>query len=527
VKVRRLVRATVVTVSAAGLTVLAPASADAQVERVRMVSESASGEPGDGWSGTRSTEYRGDRRASADGRYVVFDSGADNLGSSPDSYTNVFVKDLSTGEVEQVSVGLGGAAPDGWSDDPSITPDGRFVVFVSAATNLVADTPLWSSHVFRRDLTSGVTELVSHNLGGELSAWEPTVSDDGRYVSYKTNTYDYDFEPWLIYVRDMTAATTTLVNHSVSGGRSDEPGSDPVISGNGRYVAYISAATDLVAGTDPNSTQTQVYRWDRVTDTTVVVSRTSSGTADNYSFNPSISRKGSVIAFASHATNLGIADPQSAQVYVREMVFPDGISAVSLSSDEVEANNGNVEPSISADGRHVAFTSWADNLVPGDTDEAPDVFVRDRQLGTTARVSVSATGVEPDGRSDNPSITADGTQVVFDSRAENLVPDGNNMPDVFIGPADGVQAPVAPLTITDLSCSRSRQATTCTVAYTGGAELVRTTWTANGSPVPAARNRTTMTQRCPLNPIFNLTVRVVLVDDLGTWTQRSVPTFCA
>jgi Tol biopolymer transport system component len=534
VKVRRLVRATVVTVSAAGLTLLAPASADAQVERVRMVSKSAYGEPGDRWSGSESEYYRGDRRASADGRYVVFDSGADNLapGFSPCSgpCSDVFVKDLSTGEVEQLSVGVGGAAPDGWSDDPSITPDGRFVVFVSWASNLLSGGPFSpEGEVYRHDRDTGVTELASGSIPAEDRAWEPTISDDGRYVSYHTDPWDEYAGPGQVYLRDMKVARTTLASRDLSGGEANRPSSSAVVSGNGRYVAYISAATDLVAGTNPNNTVTQVYRWDRVTDTTAVVSRTRNGIADNHSYQPSISRDGSLIAFASYATNLGIADPQSVQVYVREWGSPGEVRAVSLSSDEVEANQGSFEPSISADGRHVAFTSWADNLVLGDTNETPDVFVRDRQLAVTTRATLTATGAEPEQAafSRNPSITADGTQVVFGSQAENLVPDGNTTGDVFIGPADGVQAPVAPLTITDLTCSRSRHVTTCTVAYTGGAELVRTAWTANGSWVPAARNRTTMTQQCPLNPIFNLTVRVILTDDLGTWAQRSVPTLCA
>jgi Tol biopolymer transport system component len=525
VRVRRLVRAVVVTVAVAGLTVVVPASASAQVDRVRMVSESADGEPGDSGSGS------GDRTASADGRYVVFDSWADNLVTTPCSVecSHVFVKDMSTGWVEQLSVGVGGAAPDGSSYDPSISADGRFVVYTSHANNLVPGDPSWSGLVYRHDRTSGVTELVSYNVNAEMTAYNPTISDDGRYVSYHLYAWD-EYSPQQVYLRDMTAATTTLVSHSVNGGEPNELSSGAVISGDGRYVAYTSAATDLVAGSDPNSSVAHVYRWSRVTDATVRVTARANGTAaDRGSYQASISRDGSVVAFSSLATNLGIANPQGAQVYVRLLGFRWGAGVVSLSSDEVAANGRSSEPSISADGRYVAFTSAADNLVTDDTNAADDVFVRDRQLGTTMRVSVTATGAEsePGARSGGPAITADGTQVAFGSAAETLVPDGNTSGDVFIGPADGVQLPVAPLTITDLSCRRTPGATTCTVTYTGGAELVRSDWTANNLPVPSARNQTTVTRRCLFGPIPSLNVTVVLTDDFGTTAQRSVTTFCA
>jgi Tol biopolymer transport system component len=533
VRVRRLVRALVVAVSVAGLTVVAPASADAQVNRVRMVSETADGVPGDDWSGRWSEYWRGDRRASADGRFVVFDSWADNLapGSSPCSgdCSDVFVKDLSTGEVEQLSVGLGGAAPDGASRDPSITPDGRFVVFVSWADNLVpGDGPYWRGDVYRHDRDSGVTEMVSDNVPSEDAAYEPTISDDGRYVTYHTDPWDENAGLGQVYLRDMTAATTTLVSHSVTGGAANRPSKGGVVSGNGRYVAFVSAATDVVAGTDPNSTVAHIYRRDRVTGSIALVSRTANGTAaDGGSYQPSISRTGSVIAFSSLATNLGIANPQGAQVYVRVLGFLGGTSPVSLTTDEIAANGRSYEPSISADGRYVAFRSEADNLVTDDTDDTDDVFVRDRTLGTTARVTLTATGAEPEhgARSGNPSITADGTQVVFDSQAENLVPDGNNTHDVFIGPADGVQVPPAPLTITDLSCRRS-VGVVCSLTYTGGAEPVQIAWTADAIPVDAARNRTTMTRRCPSLTNPSVGVSVFLTDDLGATTQRSVTGRC-
>jgi Tol biopolymer transport system component len=533
VRVRRLTATAVVTVAVAGLTVVAPvapAAANGPAVRVRMVSESAEGEPGDHHSGTGAVYRDGDRRVSGDGRYVVFHSRADNLAPAyapcPGACRDVFVKDLWTGEVVQLSAGMGGAAPDGWSEDPSISPDGRFVVFTSRALNLVPGTPAYSQHVFRHDRASGVTELTDH-VSGDHDANDPSISDDGQYVSYYTSTW-YEDVPELVYLWDVAAADETLVSHAVSGGWPDDHSRAPIISGNGRYVAYSSAATDLAAGNANGPAH--VYRWDRLNDTTVLVSRTSNGAGGNgASLDPSISRDGSVVAFSSTATNFGDPFPSGLQVYVRDLRIRPGAGLTSLNSDEVAANDRSFTPSISADGRYVAFESEADNLVPDDTNETSDVFVRDRHQGTTVRVSLSATGAQPeqDGHSFDPAVTADGTQVVFSSTAENLVPDGNLATDVFIGPANGIQAPVAPLSITGLSCNRTSRATECTVTYTGGAEQVRIAWTANGNPVPAARNQATMTRRCPLNPILNLTVGVVLTDDLDATAQRSVATWCA
>lgn len=531
-RVRQWAVAAVVTVAVGGLAVVAPAPANAQVERVRMVSETPEGTPGSGWSGAWSTDFGSDRSASRDGRYVAFDSHADDLapGSTPcpgDCF-DVFVKDMSTGEVVQLSVGMGGAAPDGSSKDPSMSADGRFVVFTSQATNLVPDAAEYSQHVLRHDRTSGVTELVTTDLGSDMTALEPTISDDGRYVSYYTRTWHEIGHPFQVFLRDMSAATTALVSHTASGGWPDATSQGPVISGNGRYVAYWTSATDVDADVPNTSALSSVYRWDRQTDTTVLISRATNGAdGDGGSYDPSISRDGSVVAFLSSATNYGIPNPSGHQVYVRNLRLLPTTTPASLAGDETAANAGSGAPSISADGRYVAFGSGADNLVPGDTNEIGDVFVRDRRQGTTARVSLSATGAESEGLSSGPAITADGTQVVFGSLAENLVPDGNNRRDVFIGPADGVQVPAAPLTITNLSCNRTLRATVCTVAYTGGAEQVRIAWTANNVPVPDARNRTTMTKQCQLSPIFNLTVSVTVTDDLGTTAQRSVSTFCA
>jgi Tol biopolymer transport system component len=533
VRVRRLTATAVVMVAVAGLTVVAPAAANGPAVRVRMVSASADGEPGNDDSGLDSQFRDGDRRASRDGRFVVFHSGAGNLSPDPTcsgscvrANTEVFVKDLWTGEVVLLSVGMGGAASDGGSDDPSISPDGRFVVFTSGATNLVPNTPAYSQHVFRHDRTTGVTELVTVGLGTDIDARKPSISDDGRYVSYSRTWPGFGTQH--VYLRDLAAATTTLVSHTGNGDPANGDSRGPIVSGNGRYVAYSSVATDL-AGNEPNGpTAEHVYRWDRLTDTTVLVSRASNGAAgDGDSSDPSISRDGSVVAYSSAATNFGIPNPSGDQVYVRDLRIRPGAGPVSLNSDEVIANDRSRTPSISADGRYVAFGSEADNLVPDDTNETGDVFVRDRTQGTTVRVSLTAAGAEPERHSFDPAITADGTQVVFGSTAETLVLDGNGRGDVFIGPANGVQAPVAPLSITGLSCDRTPRATVCAVTYTGGAEQVRIAWTANDSPVPAARNRTTMTKRCPLNPIFDVTVEVVLTDDLQTTRKRSVATWCA
>ena len=402
---------------------------------------------------------------SADGRYVVFSSQATNLvAGDTNGFEDVFVRDRVAGTTERVSVATGGVQATQFSTGGSITPDGRFVIFSSDATNLVASDTNGVKDIFLRDRQTSTTErvsLTSTGLGGNGLSTSCSISDDGRYVCYfsnATNMVAGDTDGiGDMFVRDRQAGTTVMASVGANG----ELGSGGfwgtftgVISGNGRYVAFASDATNLVAG-DVNGAS-DVFRRDLVAGTTVLVSVDSVGVQGNGDSGlPAISANGLLTAFGSSATNLAWSADTNGQpdIFVRyapppPLPTPPGVTQrTDLDSNEVQAD-GNAQdpgvthavPVVSADGRFVVFQSSAANLVPLDTNANVDVFVRDLWNGTTERVSVDSAGMEGDDRSGGlnslPSataISADGRYVAFWSFAASLVPgDTNGSADVFV-----------------------------------------------------------------------------------------------
>jgi Tol biopolymer transport system component len=217
---------------------------------------------------------------------------------------------------------------------------------------------------------------------------------------------------------------TSRVSVSSSGAESDRESFAPTVSGDGRYVAFWSTASSLVAG-DTNTTA-DVFVRDLLTRTTSRVSVAADGAqADQEASEPSISGSGRYVAFSSHATNLVPGDTnERGDIFVRDRTAATTTTRVSVTSAGAEAGNTSHSPAISADGRFVAFVSYAADLVPGDTNAVEDVFVHDRRTGTTRRVSVSTAGAEANERSITPAITADGRSVAFGSFASNLDPSG-------------------------------------------------------------------------------------------------------
>ena len=224
----------------------------------------------------------------------------------------------------------------------------------------------------------------------------------------------------------------TRVSVASSGIQGNAESVEASISGDGRYVAFLSKATNLVAGDSKG--QYAIYVHDRRTGQTARASVASDGTQANaFSCQPAISADGRYTAFESDADNLTAGtSKKSRQVYVHDR--ETGKTAiVSVASDGTVGNSGSSEASISVDDRYVAFRSFANNLVPNDTNEALDVFVHDRKTGGTIRISVASDGTQGDGVSYSPSISADGRHIAFYSEATNLVPgDTNGAGDVFV-----------------------------------------------------------------------------------------------
>ncbi|MEG4625954.1 calcium-binding protein [Microcoleus sp. w1-18aA5] len=243
-----------------------------------------------------------------------------------------------------------------------------------------------------------------------------------------------------IFVRDLLTNTTTRVSVDSAGNQGNKYSRDPSISANGRFVAFASEATNLVPGDTNNSED--IFVRDLLTNTTTRVSVDSAGnqTKRGYnsfepsgSFEPSLSADGRLVAFYSSAADLVPGDTgNNMDIFVRD-TLANTTTRVSVDSAGNQANNYSLSPSISADGRFVAFHSDASNLVPGDTNNRFDIFVRDLLTNTTTRVSVDSAGNQANNSSLSPSISADGRRVAFDSEASNLVPgDTNNTRDVFV-----------------------------------------------------------------------------------------------
>jgi Tol biopolymer transport system component len=359
---------------------------------------------------------------SADGRYIAFNSNASNLVAGDTNETqDVFVRDTVTGTTSRVNVSSSGAQADLSSDDATISGDGRYVAFSSNATNLVPGDTNDSQDVFVRDTTTGTTALVSP------FGYACVISGDGRYVAFVSGAAlvpDDTNDNYDVFLRDTVTGTTSRASvdsNGVQGDGSSSSNESPAISADGRYITFESWASNLVAG-DTNGTN-DVFVRDTVAGTTSRVSVDSTGIqADLASGDPAMSADGRFVAFESRASNLVAGDTNGAyDVFVRDTVAGT-TSRVSVDSTGAQANDGSVSDAISADGRYVTFTSVATNLVAGgDTNDSGDVFVRDTLLGTTARVSVDMVGAEADGSSGSSVISADGRYIAFESNAQNLI----------------------------------------------------------------------------------------------------------
>jgi Tol biopolymer transport system component len=300
-------------------------------------------------------------------------------------------------------VSNGTAAGNGTAREPSVSADGRYVVFSSSASNLVAGDANNVADVFLRDTTNNTTTLISVAKGstapGNGKSEEPSISADGRFVSFTslaTDLVDNDGNALAdIFVRDVQAGTTRRVSTDATGtgfsGNSNGFSAEPYTSANGDFVGFTSRADDMVTGV-----------------------------TDRKDFGP------------NHDT--GVTD-----VFLRDLTSNNPGSAIKMISvtpaGNISGNGRSFDPSVSADGRFVAFRSEASDLVTGDNNGKRDIFVRDMQSGVTTRVSVATGGGESNGDSDSPSISQDGRFVVFSSLANNLGgndTNGDKGSDVFI-----------------------------------------------------------------------------------------------
>ncbi len=461
---------------------------------------------------------------SADGRYVVFRSDASNLvANDTNSQPDIFVHDRDTGTTTRVSVDSSGTEGDAASDAPDISADGRYVTFHSLATNLVLGDTNGAQDVFVHDRDTGVTTRVSVDTAGnegDAASEDPAISDDGRFVTFAssasnllspvTATVNFDNGSGtylaggitvtagasggpLFYnpVENAIGVGTDVFNGALAGSEvlsvnfsntvnvtdvsfrqwenpvlvtfdrvifDYSPGGSLTFTDSGQGVVLLDTfstggldidsfdvhpdtgvtavylhSVGFVAAGD-NNAAADIFVHDRDTGTTTRVSVDSAGNeANGVSDGPAISGDGRYVSFSSLADNLVAGDTNGAEdvfVYDRDT---GTTTRDSVDTGGGEANGSSFAPSLSADGRYLAFASDASDLVASDSNGVTDILVRDRDTGTTTRASADPLDVEGNGLSIRPSLSNDGRYVVFDSLATNLRgTDANGVSDIFI-----------------------------------------------------------------------------------------------
>lgn len=383
---------------------------------------------------------------SSDGRFVVFYSGSNNLvPGDTNGVGDIFLHDRMTGQTIRVSVDSAGVEANDGSNSPAISGDGRYIAFQSSATNLVSNDTNQTVDVFVYDRLTGITSLVSVDSGGvqaNQACTRPALSVDGRYIAFEseaTNLVPGSSNTYAdIFVRDQVLGLTSRASVDAFGVEGNGRSGRVSISGDGQLVAFWSEASSLVQG-DTNGTTDCFVHYLQTGQTSRVSVDSAGAQANAGSLDPSLSLDGRYVAFSSHAWNLVGGDTNQAQdIFVHDL--QTGLTTrASVDSSRVQGDKDSEEARLSADGRFVAFGSNATNLIQGDSNGQFDIFVHDQLTGETIRVSVGAGGGEGNQESENASISANGRIIAFQSPASNLVSgDTNNATDVFVhdlGPA--------------------------------------------------------------------------------------------
>jgi Tol biopolymer transport system component len=380
-----------------------------------------------------SNSNQGDGRSdyasiSADGRFVAFESEAANLVPNDTNNTiDIFVRDTLTGETSRQSIDSNGAQLDGISGQPSISSDGLFISFNYRPR-------VGPQDILVRDRQAGRTLVATS--GGNDDSYRSAVSAGGRFVAFSSaasNLVAGDTNGMVdVFVHDFLTGITDRVSVSPFGTESNGDSILGSISEDGRFVGFWSYASNLTLG-DANGLRDS-FVYDRQTGNTILVSADPAGhSANGASAFASLSSDGRYVAFQSDASNLVGGDNNShSDVFVRDLQAATTV-IVSVDSNGMLGNADSYLPTMSRDGTHVVFASDASNLVVGDTNLTADIFIHDLPSATTSRASISSGGFQGNHGCLTCSISADGRFVAFDSDSTNLVAnDTNSVTDVFL-----------------------------------------------------------------------------------------------
>jgi len=393
---------------------------DRRMATTELISVSSAGVQGDGDSTQASI--------SSDGRYVAFSSFADNLtAGDTNHHWNVFVRDRTAHTTEMISVSPAGQPGNHRSESPSpesMSGDGRYVVFQSDSTNLVAGDAVVRWKIYVRDRQEHMTQLVSVSTAGtpaNKNCRFPSISANGRFVTFQCAATNltahkdlYKGEYQNIFLRDLEKGTTEMISISAADMPGDHNSGNATVSADGQYVAFLSTAVNLIKGeegrapdllrasrggelpstrTVPTVRKPDVFVRDRQTGVTRIASVSNSGERANHrTFTPFLSAGGGFVAFESTAGNLVPVGNSTrfritSEIYLRALDRNaiELVSAFPAGADAPEFSSGS--PSLSTDGRFVAFHAV---VYPQGTRHFANVFVRDRQAGTLELISVAA-----------------------------------------------------------------------------------------------------------------------------------------
>lgn len=378
---------------------------------------------------------------SADGRFVAYLSSATNLvPGDTNGVDDVFVVELATGVVERASVGAAGAEAHGPCSGPSLSADGGLVCFASFAGDLAPSDSNGQNDVFVRDRAAGTTELVSRAPGGAAAAgssYAARISPDGRFVAFLSWADDLvaGDTNWTrdLYLHDRQNGLTTRV--APAGVEPDGPcggNFGPRWSEDGRFLAFASEATNLVPG-DTNGVQ-DVFVFERAAGAIQRVSLSPQGLQhDDWSDLADFSLDGSVLLVLSAARSWGFVDDNDAPDLYAVHRATLASECVSRSWKGIAAAQGAWAGSISRDGRFAAFVSDAETLVPLDGNNQRDLYLRDRHAGTIERANTIPAIGPSVGTANFPALDPSGDRVLFTSLANDLAwGDSNDAWDVFL-----------------------------------------------------------------------------------------------
>jgi hypothetical protein len=392
---------------------------------------------------------------SDDGRLVAFGSDAPAFGApigTEGPLEQILVRNVLAGQTQLASVASEGASGgNGNSDDPGIDAAGDRVVFDSDATNLVPGDTNGATDVFMRNLSTGQTTLVDRTAGGGFpiqGADDPEISADGTKVVYRSDSVDIPGAPPdgndHVYELDLATGDVTLIDQTTTGVPGNDDAGEADLDGNGERVAFTSRASNLGGGTSSS-----IYVRDLTNPahpTTTWVSVPQDGLAANDdAFEPSIDGAGEHVAWAESNASFGFGINSVEQIFVRNLATK--MTTLVSSSTSGAGNQESYDPSLSDDGSRVAFGSQATNL-PGAIANYDDVFVRNLTAGTTVLASTVNGGANA-GRfgADNGSLSGNGDCLAFDSSSDNLVTGGygSDFEHVFLHALNGAcPQPAAP-----------------------------------------------------------------------------------